>query len=315
MSRVARIERALTSTYHSFTYLEANKCPKTVEQALGEELPHLAPSSWEARAAYGGMYLNGKSTEPGAILTTPCRIEYYEPKFSIEDAPKQFPEFNPKWILYNQQGVLVAFKPPGLPSSPSREQKTFCLRKYLEDYLGHQVHLPSRIDMSAQGILIVSTSVEMHPLMQQLFEKREIEKRYLFETTGKLRSNHVHVDSAIDRDPSHPILRRVVTSGGKSAQTDFRKVAKQDFKNSKGLSVPSELIEAHIHTGRTHQIRLHASTEGIPIIGDNFYEGTPAIELRLLSYLLKFQHPKTKDSVELKISGELAPDWAKKGLI
>lgn len=90
MDRVSRLQSALTSKHWTFTYLSPRSCPPTVLQALKAELPHIDHDSWNERLAFGGVYVNGQEVIENAKLSAPVRLEYYEPKFEIADAQKQF---------------------------------------------------------------------------------------------------------------------------------------------------------------------------------------------------------------------------------
>jgi tRNA pseudouridine32 synthase/23S rRNA pseudouridine746 synthase len=231
-------------------------------------------------------------------------VEYYEPKFSIAESIRLFPKFSADNIVYEDADLIAAFKPGKLPCTPSREQRHHSLKAYIEKYLGKEVHMPSRLDTSAQGLVVMSRSKRMHKHLQHAFEKHSAEKYYLLEVAPAVKWSRKMVDNLIAEDPTHPILRQVVQSGGQKAQTYFRVLRP-------GIDNQSSLLLAKPRTGRTHQLRVHTAHLGHPIVGDNFYGGIEAPDLHLLSFRLRFFNPLTDKQVEIELPQNLIPDWAR----
>jgi 23S rRNA-/tRNA-specific pseudouridylate synthase len=144
----------------------------------------------------------------------------------------------------------------------------------------------------------------MHPLLQRVFETRQVNKHYRLASTS-VRDNHSweHTGS-IGRDPRHPVLRQVVIDGGQPAQTQFSSVGTAQVSG-----VAASIYEAKPITGRTHQIRVHSAASGIPIIGDNFYGGVDAPYLHLVSYRIRLIHPITSVQIDLKLPASMGPSW------
>lgn len=310
LPRLEEIERAFTSTYWELVYLEGAPMPSTLSGALAERLAHVDPSTWQARIAAGGIFVNGAEALNDLSLPSPCRIEYYEPKFDYAHPEEFFPPFEQRQILYRDPHLVAVFKPPRLPSMPGREQKRFTLKSYLEQYLGHPVHMPSRLDTSTAGVVVVSTDPECHHRLQRQFEGRRIGKRYLLESAPGVPWSEREVDAAIGKDPSHPVLRKVVECGGKPAITRFTKLAEGTHRDQQGVQHQSAYLLAEPFTGRTHQIRVHAHTFRFPIIGDRFYGGVSASTLRLLSFQISLLHPKHLTPLTIRVPEELLPEWA-----
>lgn len=295
------LEHAFTSKYWSWTYLDPVTCPPTLEQALNEKLDHIPAHTWPTRFKLGGVYVNGVPAQPGSSLTAPCKLEYYEPKFDVEQAAAFFPKITASDILFEDQDIIVVFKPAGLSSMPARDQSVFHLKAQLEEYCGRVIHMPSRIDMSAQGLVIVSTSERMHKHLQHAFQFRRIEKRYLLRVCKQPVWQEHTLEAPIGRDPEHPVLRMVSGKGALPSLTYFRAV----HAYADGTS----LLEASPHTGRTHQIRVHAAFLGLPIVGDKFYGGGGSEILNLLSFRLRITHPFTKQALDIRVPDRLLPPW------
>lgn len=301
---LARIEQAFLSKHHVWEFWSSDKCPASLVEFLGNALPHLDPCSWGERMLWGGIFINGLPVKKDGALNAPCRIEYYEPKFDLKRAQDFFPAWNSKFILYQDSDVLVVFKPPKLASVPSRDQSEYNLKTYLEKHLNQTVHMPSRLDLSTSGLMLVSLNPAINKSIQKMFERRLLDKYYLLEISEKPDWNETTVEAAIGRDKRHPVLRKVLTQRGKPACTKFfsLEISQRFFLVAKPL------------TGRTHQIRVHAESLGFPILGDNFYGGKVAESLRLFSYRLKFPHPRGNRTLDIKAPIELAPVWSRAAL-
>lgn len=307
LDRFERIERAFISRYWSFELHEPSSAEPSLLKLLESRLSHIDPSSWERRLSWGGAYVNGIPAPEDRELPCPCRVEYYEPKFDLEKAHEFFPKWDPAWVVYEDGELLVSFKPAGLPCMPAREQQRFNLKVYLESHIGGTIHMPSRLDMSTQGIVIVSKAERMHAPLQRLFEERLIRKSYLFYARGACDWTSRAVEGPIGKHPEHPVLRQVAPSGGRRAVTLLEWVRRSTREDGSHEGV----VQARPLTGRTHQIRVHASSVGLPIRGDNFYGGEPAPTLHLLSWRLDLAHPTSSAPLTIRLPETLAPAWAK----
>ena len=302
-----RITESLGSIYHCFKYYD--NLPADLITALKINLSHIAADSWEERFDWGGVYVNGKIAKNNQKLPCPCRIEYYEPKISIEYQKNQFPKFNSNWIIYEDDFLIICFKPYNLPSMISKEQIKINLYNYLKDYSNCDIHLPSRLDFSTAGLILISKNEKSHPLLQKMFESKKIKKTYILETPYLPEWDEFELISRIDKDLAHPILRKVVTTGGKEAITLFKKIRESKFIDCENNPIKTCLLEAQPKTGRTHQIRVHTAYLGKPIIGDNFYGGLASDCLHLVSHGIEFKHPLTNELISYTIPSSLLPYW------
>lgn len=288
-----------TSTCDHQTPLSGN----TLINALTLHLPHIPPESWPERLAKGGAFINGVQSHCDHIIPSTARIEYYEPRYDYKNPELFFPAFDPRCICYEDEFLLVYVKPSKLPCVPGREQQYFNLRYYLEQYVGRPIHMPSRLDMSTYGLVPISKHPIMHDPLQQIFQKRRITKIYRLNTDKIPAWREKEVISRITKHPLHPVLRWSNPEEGKEAKTQFTVLRKRGAAGT--------LIEAKPITGRTHQIRVHAHSLGLPIIGDNFYMGTQAHTLHLACFQLGFTHPLSHEQLTIEIPQILQPDWLK----
>ena len=299
-----RIERTLRTNYWCWVFIEPGALPFSLISLLTERLPHIQPDSWLARAEFGGLFVNGYEALEDCRLPCPCKVEYYEPKFLIADAPTVFPPFLPEYVIFQDEHLAVVYKPAGLSSTPAKEQRHFSLKASVQKLFNCTVHMPSRLDVSVQGLVVVSLSTAMHSLLQRVFENRQVSKHYRLASSSMRENQPWEHTGSIGRDPRHPVLRQVVAEGGQTAQTHFSLVSHAPVSGAS-----ASIFEAKPITGRTHQIRVHAAASGVPIIGDNFYGGIDAPYLHLISYRIRFVHPLTSVELDLKLPSHLGPSW------
>jgi tRNA pseudouridine32 synthase/23S rRNA pseudouridine746 synthase len=271
---------------------------------LKRELPQIDPLSWPERFDFGGVYVNGREALGDQALPFPCRVEYYEPKFPIATAHEIFPAMTEESIIYRDQYIAVAYKPPGLPSMPAKEQRHYSAKHQLERLLNSTIHMPSRLDVSAQGLLLVSHSKLAHAQLQQTFERRLAHKEYRCASAAALDWQQREVSLSIARDPRHPVLRIASKDQGLSAHTTFEALNTITTQNAE-----ISIMKAIPLTGRTHQIRVHAAAIGAPLLGDRFYGGAPATHLHLVSYSVSCRHPVTNSEFTVTAPSHLLPSW------
>jgi 23S rRNA-/tRNA-specific pseudouridylate synthase len=301
----------VASTRHEIVQL-AEEPPKfeTVRAALRSLDPGKSEAEWQRHLAFGGVFVNGRPVvDLDAPLATPSRLEYYAPVLPLSEMRLLYPAFHRSHVIYEDEDLIVAFKPARLPTMAPKEQRPFCLRAYLLDYLTQsrgarigaeggsepELHMPSRLDCCTAGLVVSSVSQRMHAPLQRLFERHQIRKSYLLEATCAQRLDWkvLLVERPIGDDPLHSLLRRV-SDDGQSASTEFRVLCSSSYceaplereeggGGAKGLEEerpetraaerPSVVLEAFPLTGRTHQIRVHAAHLGLPILNDEFYQG------------------------------------------
>jgi RluA family pseudouridine synthase len=307
---IPRLLGSLNTVHWKWIVREEEHCGLPLLSFLIEKLPHLPESSWQERSKWGGIYLNGRLAALETLLTIPCWIEYYEPKFGLEHAKEELEPLEiSKHLVYEDEWIGVVYKPNRLHTNPAREQSHYSVRSALDAHYGKPVHLPSRLDFSTAGLLAYSHNPSSHAKLQGLFEQRKIIKQYLALGKGVPLWESCVFQGRIAKDTRHPILRDMTHGEGKQSLTIFEKIAKVNLATD-GQDNEHALILATPKTGRTHQIRLHLSSLGHPIAGDNFYCGIPHPQLHLLSYRLEFEHPVTSKATYLEAPRALLPQWA-----
>jgi 23S rRNA pseudouridine1911/1915/1917 synthase len=224
------------------------------------------------------------------------------------------PESIPLEILYEDDDVIAVNKTAGMTVHAGAGQTRGTLVNAL---LGRgQALAPGgdalrpgivhRLDKETSGIILVAKNDFAHAKLGEAFRQREVRKTYIALVHGSLKEDQGRIELAIARDPRRRVRmtarRGVLLANAREARTDWRALARIDS---------TTLLEVQLHTGRTHQIRVHFSALRHPVVGDTLY-GAPAqlrvgeIELPALgrNFLhaakLAFHHPRTGAWIELR---------------
>ena len=202
-------------------------------------------------------------------------------------------------IIYEDEYFLVVNKPVNLPSIPSRNEDDASLLEIVNTYFRENKyvtipHIVTRLDKNTTGLVLIAKYRHIHAL----FGKIEINKFYLALSKGKV--NNQVVEANIKRE-DNSIITRCVAEDGDYAKTQVW-LEKYDEKNDVSL------VKLKLFTGRTHQIRVHMSHLGHPLLGDELYGGNKDLIARqaLHCHNLQFKHPITQK--ELSLEAPLAGD-------
>jgi 23S rRNA pseudouridine1911/1915/1917 synthase len=212
----------------------------------------------------------------------------------------------PLVVAFEDEDVLVVDKPAGMVVHPAPGNWSGTLVNALKGRGGDLSALGGedregivhRLDKETSGLLLVAKTDRAHRSLGAAMAKREIVRRYAALSWGHLDADRVTVDKPIARDPRDR-KRMAIVSTGRAARTDFVRLARFDAV---------DLLRAHLHTGRTHQIRVHLASVGHPVVGDDTYGGgggrrlitMPPKRHFLHAAWLRFRHPATGAPVELR---------------
>jgi 23S rRNA pseudouridine1911/1915/1917 synthase len=302
LDRLDRIERALASSRLVVEYHQQEGCPSTLLAALLLLAPNVPVESWTARIASGAVYINGVRAVLDRPIAAPVRVEYFEPR---SGSAVTWTPFTPAHVIYEDEDLLAVFKPAHLPSIPTRDQQGSNLRSYLDHYVGSPIHMPSRLDTSACGVVLTSKNPRSHRAVQHAFQFAAVQKQYVLRCRGPIPWLGLSLSNSIGRDPLHQILRAVGGPDGKPARTELHLLRNGE----------SAFLLARPTTGRTHQLRVHTSYLGHPIDGDNFYDGAEGPVLCLLAYRLRLTHPRTQEQLSIEVPLRLLPPWCPSELL
>jgi len=207
------------------------------------------------------------------------------------------PEPIPLEILFEDDDLIVINKPPGVVVHPGaghiRHTLVNALLHHCRNLSGiggkERPGIVHRLDKETSGCLVVAKNDETHRSLSDQFAARTVEKIYLALVTGAIRKPAGSIDEKIGRHPVHRQRMSVSPERGRAARTDYRVLAAGN-----GMS----LVECTLHSGRTHQIRVHLHHLGHPVVGDKVYgrKTSGHHERQMLhAWKLGFEHPRTKE--------------------
>jgi len=271
-----------------------NDAKLRLDQFLAKRLPNYSRSRLQQLIRGGLVRLNEQSTRPRQIVRGGDRIDLTEPPLEKIDIR---PEPIPLEILFEDDDLIVINKPAGLTVHPGAGQREHTVVNAL---LSHCTTLSGiggkerpgivhRLDKETSGCLVVAKNDMAHRELSKQFAARTVEKIYLALVAGKLRKPAGLIEEKIGRHPVHRRRMRVTSLRGRTATTEYRVIRSSN---------QASLIECRLHSGRTHQVRVHLHHLGHPVLGDKIYAPRFAKNFprqMLHAWKLGFHHPRTGD--------------------
>lgn len=203
-------------------------------------------------------------------------------------------------ILMEDNHLLILTKDAGVSTIPSREHPTGTMANYLAGYLEESglsstVHIVTRLDKDTSGIICVAKHRHAHHLLSEMQKSGLISRTYEAIVHGHIQQDEFLIDAPIGRK-SGSIIERIIDSEGKQAKTSVQVLSR--FEN---IGEKLTHVRLQLHTGRTHQIRVHMMSIGHPLLGDDLYGGNLRLINRqaLHARELTLVHPFTKEKVHL----------------
>lgn len=281
---------------------------------LRRELPAVSRGAIQRLIEQGCIRVNGHTVKPthSPRAGETVLIEWPEvrpPEARAEDIPLQ--------VLYEDDALLVLNKPAGLVVHPAAGHEEHTLVNALLHHCKGRLSgiggvarpgIVHRLDKETSGCMVVAKGDETHVALSAQFASREVEKTYLAIVCGTMSREEGNIRAAIARHPSHR-KRMAVRDDARArpAHTSYRVIERLR---------ESTLVEAMIHTGRTHQIRVHFQHLGFPVAGDATYGARPgrrlaeltgyeAPRVMLHSHKLAFIHPRSGKRVHFQAAWPL----------
>jgi 23S rRNA pseudouridine1911/1915/1917 synthase len=234
-----------------------------------------------------------------AGVDTGDRIRLIEPP---PEKTENRPEAIPLHVIFEDDDLLVIDKPADLVIHPGAGNREHTLVNALLHHcrrlsgIGGKERpgIVHRLDKETSGCLVVAKNDETHRGLSEQFGARTIEKVYLALVAGKLGKATGVIEEKIGRHPVHRRRMSIASSRGRPAKTEYRVLRS---------GVRASLIECRLHSGRTHQIRVHLHHLGHPVLGDKVY--APKLEKgfprqMLHAWKLGFRHPRTNEWKEFE---------------
>lgn len=310
-----------TTTPTTYTVsITPDKAGERLDRVLSDALPELSRTRIKALVEAGHVRTAG-----GAPAIDPARRVAGGESYAIDVPPPPpaipEPQALPLSIVYEDDDLIVVDKPAGLVVHPGAGNSDHTLVNALLAHcprglssIGAPLRpgIVHRLDKDTSGLLVVAKSDAAHRVLAVAFAEHSIERAYQAVVWGHPKPPAGRISKAIGRDRVVRTRMAVVRQGGKAAITHYRTL--------RLCGTQASVLECRLATGRTHQIRVHLSSIGHPIIGDPVYglQGRPrsgaagrvggiAIKRQALhAFLIGFQHPTSGE--RLKFSSTLPND-------
>jgi 23S rRNA pseudouridine1911/1915/1917 synthase len=283
-------EKNLPPGVYRFT-VAAEFAGMRLDQYLAESHEGLSRGFARRLIEIGGVHQAGRRVRRcSQQVSAGDRIEIY-----LDGGPVAAMRLDETRILFRDQDLIVLDKPSGMATqpTPARYQGTVYaeLQRLLQNpqRLGQRpsIGMVQRLDRDTSGVMVFSIHQRAHKKMTEAFRDRDIDKRYWALVAGRPQAETGRFASQLARRRSTNLVVSV-ERGGKPAETRYRVL-----RDLAGAS----LVDVHLLTGRSHQIRAHFSEAGMPLLGDAAYGGPESIagraipRLMLHSRELTFSHP------------------------
>ena len=290
-----------------------------LDKALTEIFPDLSRARLQALLAGGVVRRDGEPVSSGSTKAQPGLYTIVLPPV-ISATPT--PQAIPLTVLFEDADLIVVDKPAGMAAHPAPGSETGTLVNALLAHCGASLSgiggvarpgIVHRLDKDTSGIMVAAKTDRAHAGLSALFAAHDIERTYVALTRGAPTPPKGRIESLIGRSASDRKKMAVLKAGGRNAITDY--VVQQTFglPARAGGAPLAARVACTLHTGRTHQIRVHLASRGAPILGDPVYgSGSPATAVKtaiaevglarqaLHAAVLGFVHPVTGEQLRFE---------------
>ncbi|WP_455060337.1 RluA family pseudouridine synthase [Parvimonas micra] len=266
---------------------------------LSEKISNLSRTSIQKLIKEKLVFVNGKNIKPNVILEIGDEITVSIPDKKEITLVAEDIALN---IVYEDDYIIIINKPRNMVVHPAAGNEEHTLVNALLNHCklsmvnSERPGIVHRLDKDTTGLIICAKDDETHLKLVEMFSNREINKKYLAICNGSFSKENGFIDKPIGRDEKDRKKMSVKSKSGKEALTEYN-ILTSNLKYS--------LVDVTLHTGRTHQIRVHFSSLNHPIVGDETYgnknEKIKANGQMLHSYYLEFLHPITKKNLSFTV--------------
>ena len=258
------------------TYI-VNECMRIDEFAYQN---HISKKALKDIKMYGDILVNGEHKTVRYIVNPNDIVTFIYPPENNHIKPQNMP----LKIVYEDDYLLILDKKYDIACIPTRGHPHSTLANALSYYYQHiglssTIHLVNRLDRETQGLMMVAKYREIHDMMSR--DMPHILRKYRMHVKGVVQSSGL-IDLPIYKQDL--TMKRIIDSRGQQAKTHYKVIDTSENKS---------YIECQLETGRTHQIRVHFSHIGHPLIGDSLY-GDGQGQFDLTSVFIAFIHPVTQ---------------------
>lgn len=266
---------------------------------LSEKISNLSRTSIQKLIKEKLVFVNGKNIKPNVILEIGDEITVSIPDKKEITLVAEDIALN---IVYEDDYIIIINKPRNMVVHPAAGNEEHTLVNALLNHCklsminSERPGIVHRLDKDTTGLIVCAKDDETHLKLVEKFSNREITKKYLAICNGSFSKDNGLIDKPIGRDEKDRKKMSVKSKSGKEALTEYN-VLISNLKYS--------LVDVTLHTGRTHQIRVHFSSLNHPIVGDETYgnknEKIKANGQMLHSYYLEFSHPITDENLSFTV--------------
>ncbi len=290
-----------------------------LDKALSDLFPTLSRARVQALLAEGVVTRDG---QPVSIASAKALPGVYAVALPAVISAIPQPENIPLTVLFEDSDLIVIDKPAGMAVHPAPGSETATLVNALLHHCAASLSgiggvarpgIVHRLDKHTSGVMVAAKSDAAHAGLSALFATHDIERTYIALTRGMPMPREGRITSNLGRSTGDRKKMAVLNHGGRAAITDY--VVQQVFGIGRRLGDPpmAARVACTLHTGRTHQIRVHMASKGAPILGDPVYgSGSPTNAVRaaiaaagltrqaLHAAVLGFVHPVTGEALRFE---------------
>ena len=273
---------------------------KRLDAFLAEYLKEYSRSKIAEAIKNGSVLVNSQNIKPSYTVKSGDSIEINIKEMSLIIEPEDLPLD----IVYEDENMLVVNKPSGMLTHPTTIETSGTLVNALKFKYGENLSdingdfrrgILHRLDRNTSGLLMIAKNNKTHEFLVDNMKQGNIEKRYLAIVKGMIEEDTFTINKPIARNPNQP-HKMAIVEGGKESISKVNVLER--FKDA-------TLVEIHLITGRTHQIRVHMASIGHPVYNDTLY-GFGKMKIKteeqvLQSYKLKFPKPFDEEIISLEI--------------